>query len=669
MKKARATNGKTSRRHEEVEHTDSAPSLWTALRLSGRKIFISELIVSFSLLGTIPFIFQDNAQASQENLPITILHSNDLHAHEASYFEKGRSIGGISRIAYLIKNAKKTKKNVLAIDAGDIFQGTPYFETYKGKSEVECLNKSGYDIYTIGNHEFDGGSKNLGEQLKLAKFDVISANLDASSDANLNSIVKPSVIKTIDGEKVAFIGMITPVLSEMSPLLDGVKVKATGANWMEPLKAEVEKMKSQGVNKIVVVSHCGLDLEKEMAEKLPDIDVIVGGHSHTRLEKPVVVKHEGGNDTYVLQTGCYGRALGRFDLVFDPSGKVLPESKYRLININEKIFQDPEVQAYVTEMGKPFAALQTTFICNALGNFDNHFKNHPTDSPIGDLICDALAFTGAEHGATIALQNRGGIRGGLEQGPISIQRVREILPFLNKLIIATLKGDALMAVLEKSVSGMRGARFLDVYGLKFAYDPSLEVGKKVIFAYAQTKEGSWEKIQPDELYRVGVNDFTFNGGEGYEFKNPKDVVDTNMRLSAVMEKYLEKKKDVSPEPPSRLMAVSSTLAALEGKKNSTLLVDYPSAPGGDLNIVSGTGEGISFLKQIGPVPLSNPTIYRRAKLDDGGKYKIDLSQIKSNNKGAQSSKGESETWVAVVLKARDKDGSTIKITSIPFKTK
>lgn len=630
------------------------------MKKAGARFLASELIVTLGLLGSIPFYALDAAHASQENFSFTILHSNDLHSHEASFLEKGRNVGGISRIAHLIKSSKKNNPRVFAVDAGDIFQGTPYFEYYKGASEVECLNKAGYDIYTIGNHEFDEGSKNLGEKLKAAKFDVISANLDPSADANLSQVVKASVVKTIDGEKIGFIGMITPVLNEMAPHLAGVKVKATGANWMDPLKAEIDNLKKQGVNKIVVVSHCGLELEKQMAESLPDVDVVVGGHSHTRLDKPVIVKRADGSNCYVVQTGCYGRALGRLDLAFDSKGELLlPQSKYRLINITDKIFQDPETQAYVSEMGKPFAALQSTFIGNALGNFDNKFKNYPTDSPIGDLICDALANIGAEYGATIALQNRGGIRGGIEQGQISVQRVREVLPFTNKMMVATLRGDALLQVLEKSVSGVLGARFLDVAGLKYAYDPTMEAGKRIIFAFALTKEGKYERIAPTDLYRVAVNDFTFNGGEGYEFKDPKDIVDTKLRLSTVLEKYLEKKKDVTPVPPSRLMAVSSNIAKMQADKKS-IVVDYP-APGADLQIVTGSDESVSFLGKVGPVPLKDPVLFRKAKLDEAGSYKIDLSSL--------SSKSTAPLWMAVLLRARDKDGNTTLITSVPIKVK
>ncbi|MBX9722257.1 MAG: bifunctional metallophosphatase/5'-nucleotidase, partial [Candidatus Obscuribacterales bacterium] len=508
--------------------------------------------------------FSDDT-ASQEKFTITILHSNDTHSHEDSFVEHGKNLGGMPRIAHVIREAKKNNKHVLAVDAGDIFQGTGFFETYKGEVEIECMNKAGYDLYTIGNHDFDEGPENLGKQLKNAKFDVISCNLDVSSDPNLSVEVKPSVVKEIAGQKIGFIGIITPQLVELAPKLGAVKLISAGPNWMEPLRAEIEKLKKQGVNKIIVVSHCGVDLETLMAKSIPDIDVVVGGHSHTRLDKATVVDQADGAHTMVVQTGSYGRTLGELDLVFDKSGKlIMPETKYKLIDLTEKVSEEPDVKAYVVEKAKPFAALQSTILSEASANFDNRFKRFEFDSGIGDILTDAIAEATKDQGVTMAFQNRGGIRAGIDQGPISVQKVREILPFPNKVMVATVSGKTLMGVLEHSASAMTGGsaggRFLDEHGVKFAYDPLKEDGHQVIYAYAQDKDGSYKEITPDQNYRIAVNDFTFNGGESYDFKEAKDVLDTGKRVSAVFEDYLSKHKIVTPQVPSRFLRVSHSIA-------------------------------------------------------------------------------------------------------------
>ncbi len=631
-----------------------------------RRIFV--LSIALSLPGL--FAWQVNSQdsQSQENFAFTILHSNDLHSHEDSYLEHGKNIGGLPRIAHLIKVAKKKSDKVLAVDAGDLFQGTAYFEEYKGESDVECLNKAGYDIYTLGNHDFDEGSENLGKQMKLARFDVICSNLDVSSEPNLSKVVKHSVVKNIGGQKVAFIGVITPALKQLAPRLDGVKLLATDKEWTKPVEAEIAKAREEGINKIILVSHCGVEPEKELAA-LDDVDLVIGGHSHTRLDKAIVVDHKDGSRTMLVQTGCYGRALGRLDLVFDKDGKLLlPESQYRLINITDRIFEEPDLKAYVTEKGKPFEYLKKPLVMAEL-NFDNRFSRYSNDSPMGDLICDALFDAGIEDGATITLQNRGGIRGGFEQGPITIGRVREVLPFQNKLIISTVSGSTLLRALEHSVSakGGTGGQFFDVHGLKFAWDPSLPAGKRIVFAYAQNKEGAYEKIEAADLYRIGVNDYTFKGGEGYDFKDARDIKDTGLRLSTVMENYLKKKEKISPALPSRFLKVSSNLAQRKTEDGEEIIhVSYPS-PGADLYVLQGSGEGVSFMSKLGVLPLENPQLKASKKTDSEGKLTLSVSELMPPAKSkTEKSKGEN-LFVSVLLKAREKDGSSISLVSPPFK--
>lgn len=600
-----------------------------------------------------------------ESFSFTILHSNDIHSHEDSFLENGKNVGGMSRIAYLIKNLKKNNPKVLAVDAGDVFQGTAFFENYKGETDIECLSQAGYDIFTPGNHDFDEGPENLAKQLKNAKFDVINCNLDLSGVPALKELVKPSVIKTIDGEKVAFVGVITPALKELVNKLGDVKFLSPSEKWMQPVRDEVERLKKLGINKIVLVSHCGVDLEKSLAA-IEGVDLVIGGHSHTRLDKAVVVEQANGEKAMVVQTGCYGRALGRLDLVFDKEGKiVLPDSTYRLINITDKVFEDPQLKAYVTEKGKPFEYLTKTILSHATARFDGRFKRYDWDSPIGDLICDALFEKAIENGATITLQNRGGIRGGLDEGPVSLEKVREILPFPNKLVVATVTGKTLVAALEHSVerSGT-GGPFFDLHGIKHAWDPGLPAGQRIVFAQAQNKEGDYEPIVPDELYRIGINDYSFNGGEGYDFKDAKDLVNTGARLSDALEEYLKKRKTISPALPTRFLRVTSGVAKLSGSGDSLKLLIEGAPPDAELSIFSGSARSVSFLKKFGVLPLANARLLRSSEIGPDGRLELGVSELL----GGKRSKGnKSETWLAVLLKSRDENGDTRRTVSVPLK--
>jgi hypothetical protein len=247
--------------------------------------------------------------------------------------------------------------------------------------------------------------------------------------------------------------------------------------------------------------------------------------------------------------------------------------------------------------------------------------------------------------------------------------VREVLPFQNKLIVATVTGKALMRALENAMSavagGQTGGRFLDVHGLKFAWDPTLELGHRIVFAFAQNKEGVYEPIAADELYRIAMNDFSFNGGEGYDFKDAKDVIDTGLRLSTVLENYLKKKKQIAPALPDRFMRVSTNIAKLvPDSKGDYIAIDYP-APESTVTVLSGTDRSISFMKKIGTVPLANPELLQTLKTGEDGRAQLKVSELATKGSG-KASKGNSSDWICVILQTRDPQGNSTKIVSVPL---
>ena len=278
------------------------------------------------------------------------MHTNDIHAHDLPFKEKGHLIGGLSKIAYLVSSMRKQHNNVVVVDAGDFFQGTPMFQRYGGEVEIEALNEIGYDIVELGNHEFDKGSIYLAKQLKQAKFPILACNIDCSAVPDLRNLVKPSMVKEINGEKIAFIGVITPDLENKVLELDGVKIKTPNGDWMQSVKDEIAYYQNQGINKIVIVSHCGVELDKHLAESIPSIDLIVGGHSHTCLRKSIWVSHEDGSQTMIVQTGCNARALGNTYLSFDQLGHVSKtKTQYKLIPITEALPSNKQLDKYLTD--------------------------------------------------------------------------------------------------------------------------------------------------------------------------------------------------------------------------------------------------------------------------------------------------------------------------------
>ncbi len=591
----------------------------------------------FMVFGLLIVVASLAARSDSAGLHLTILHTNDLHAHDESFEERQRSIGGFPRIGHMLRLLRaKDPKHTLTIDAGDIFQGTPLFTKYHGEVEVSMLNKMGYDIYTIGNHEFDDGPQNLAQQLKLAKFDVINCNMDLSAEPELGALVKPSVIKEIDGQKIAFIGGITADLNSVALNTGGVKIKSAGPNWVQPFIDEVDRLKASGINKIVLVTHCGVESDKILAQSIPEIDVIIGGHSHTRLDKPVIVEHSDGSTTTIVQTGCYGRAFGKLDVAFDDKGRIVPASTdYRLINITDKIVSDPDLKAYVDEKVEPLLGLRKEIVGEATDAFDNSFRNYPWDSSLGDVICDALVGEGKNYGIQIGFENRGGIRARIEKGPITAEKVEEMLPFDNKVVFATISGAMLLKNLEHSFAGPLGGSFFDESGLKIAYDTSRPKGDRIVYALAQNSHGDWKAIDPNGKYKIAVNDYSFKSGEGYDFAGAENIEYVPERISAAFRHYLDKHHVISPQAPDRIVPLTKDLAQIQKKRDGLYLSIKDAPPNSKLTVVEGTHRGVSSLRDV-PVPLSNPKI-----VETGIKATAEGSQlVKLNGVAAKS-------WVCV----------------------
>jgi 5'-nucleotidase/UDP-sugar diphosphatase len=603
-----------------------------------------------------------NSEPQSPDFQFTILHTNDLHSHDEPFTENTRSIGGIARIGHLIRSIRKQEPNTVVVDAGDIFQGTPFFSKYHGAVEVHLLNEIGYDLFTIGNHEFDDGPENLAEQLKQAKFQIISANLDCSKFPPLGDLVKSSVVKEINGQKVGFIGCVTPDLETLALNRGEVKLKQKGPDWYQPIKDEVEKLKKEGINKIIILSHSGLDRERDLAKNIPDIDAVVGGHSHTRMDRPEIFEHPGVGTTVVVQTGSYGRALGKLHLAFDKDGKlVFPETTYHLINITDKIYEDADLKKYIDEKGQPLLALKKDVLGEAETDFDNKWLTMPWDSPLGDMVTDAIFESAKQYGATIAFENRGGIRARIDKGPISEETVQEMLPFDNRLTIGTITGDTLLKTVEHSVQKAGGGRFLDVHGLKIAYDLKGDPGHRVVFALSEKKPGEeksgdekWVSIDPAKKYRIAINSYTFAGGEEYDFKTAENVKNLPDKMSDVFRAYLKKQPNNHASPPSRIVPVIATLARPE--KNGTAVkvhvhADFPCAKA---YLITGDGLGVDSVKITTrsehdvAVPLAHPKIVRTEELE--GKTVFDLSPPEGNDvRLSAGSNGVKKQLVIVIV--------------------
>ena len=266
---------------------------------------------------------------------ITILHTNDTHSHIEPFpndHYKTPNQGGIARRATLIENIRKENPNTLLLDAGDIFQGTPFFNFYGGELEFKLMSMLKYDAATIGNHDFDNGIDGLLAQLPNAKFDFLSANYDFKNTI-LDNYVKPYKVFVKDEIKIGVFGLGV----ELEGLVDPKMYKET--KYLDPIEIAQDMSRilkeEQQCDLVICLSHLGYFYKSNperisdlvLASKTKDIDLIIGGHTHTFLPKPTITKNNIGENVLVNQVGCFGLNVGRIDFYFDSDQTKISKGK------------------------------------------------------------------------------------------------------------------------------------------------------------------------------------------------------------------------------------------------------------------------------------------------------------------------------------------------------
>jgi 5'-nucleotidase len=256
---------------------------------------------------------------------LTILHTNDVHSNLEAFPDdhpKFPGMGGVAARKALIDKIRAENEQVLLLDSGDIFQGTPYFNFFNGEPEIRAMNEMGYDAATIGNHEFDGGMPNLAQQIFNAGFPFICSNYDFHNTV-LNKKTKPFLVLKKGHLRVGLIGL-------------GVELKGLvpdklceGVGYRDPISAANSVAsylkKKERCHLVIALSHLGFQYQSDkvsdlhLAEKSQNIDIILGGHTHTFLDAPVFVKNISGRDVLIHQVGWAGVRLGRVDLFFEKS--------------------------------------------------------------------------------------------------------------------------------------------------------------------------------------------------------------------------------------------------------------------------------------------------------------------------------------------------------------
>jgi 5'-nucleotidase len=506
-----------------------------------------------------------------------ILHINDLHSRiqpinrfdstcDAQDDAAGECFGGVARVATAINTLRDeltaAGQSVIVLDAGDQFQGSFMYTTYRGAAEAEFMQAIGFDAMAVGNHEFDDGPAALAEFIDAVDFPVVSGNLDLMQSDLLRDRVADHVVLEVNGMQVGIVSALATNTAETSS--PGPNV--TFQDEVAALQADVDALTEQGVEIIIALTHVGLPRDIEIAQNVTGLDVIVGGHSHTYLSSsdddaqgqyPIWVANDDAVMVPVVQAYAYSKYLGHLVVTFDDAGFVTAASGDTMV-LDASVTPDADIAARVAELAGPIEQAMQVVIGQSTAPIEgDRAICRAMECSMGNLVTDAMLDHVADQGIQIAIQNGGGLRASIDQGDITMGEVFTVLPFQNTLATFELTGANIIASLENGVSEVAdgAGRFPQVAGLRYVWDANAEPGNRILSVEVAT-DGGFAPIDPVAVYGVVSNNFMRGGGDGYALFETQgmNAYDYGPGLEQVVADYLAANSPYTPYTDGRISA-------------------------------------------------------------------------------------------------------------------
>ncbi|WP_035351551.1 bifunctional 2',3'-cyclic-nucleotide 2'-phosphodiesterase/3'-nucleotidase [Fictibacillus gelatini] len=496
----------------------------------------------------------------KENVKVQLLGINDFHGQLDTYNAK-LNAGGAEYLAAYLKQREATNPNTLLVEAGDMVgASSPVSALLQDEPTIRFLNKLGFDVGTVGNHEFDEG---VAEMLRLihggphpktegkygpfegANFPYVAANL--IDEKTKKPILDPYVIKKVDGIPIGFIGV---VLSDTPGIV--IPSGVAGVQFTDETEAinkAAEELKAKGVKSIVVLAHnpansnfdgTGATGELvDIANKIDDeVDVLFGGHNHAFTN--TVVDHK-----LIVQSYSYGTAFSDVDLEIDPDTKDIVSKKGEIVTTyRDKIQPDADIKAMVDKYKEDVAPIINEVVGHAAEAITRD-PNADGEITLGNLIADSMK---AQTGTDFAFMNPGGIRSDINAGDITWGELFTVQPFGNDLVKMELTGEQIRKIFNEQWADPTRPRFLQISGLKVTYDDSRPAGDRIVdITFPDGKP-----IDPAKTYTITTNNFLAGGGDSFlTFKEGKNQVVDIVDLDALV-KYVKAKGEVNPKFEGRI---------------------------------------------------------------------------------------------------------------------
>lgn len=482
-----------------------------------------------------------------QQMSLTILHTNDTHGHllpfsypsvvpagsDLAGLKIRSDIGGIARRATLVRQLRKELESrgtaVWLIDAGDFSDGTPFSTEYHGEADISAMNAAGYEFSTLGNHEFNNSLTWLKKLISEFHYPVLCANAMETSTGK--PLTPTSVIREIGGLKIGIFGILTHEAATYQASKDGVTV----AGEIETAQSMTKALRSEA-DIVIAISHAGEEMDEKIAAAVPGLDVIVGGHSHSRLPSGQFVWHSDElkakevNGTVIVQAHQWGGELGRLDLLFikdSNGGWHVDRYRARLIPVTPDIAEDPAVAAVVDRYWKPIAGRYGEIIGKAAEDITERCDDLAPYNLVADSIREAM-------GTDIEFENMGGVRAPLVKGNITLADVIDMDPFDNKVMTFKVTGRQLKEILIKSRPAVSGLR----YRMENGELREVTVGGK--------------PLNDDRVYTGATNSYF----AGYALKGI-ELTNTGKARRDVLIEQIRKKGTVNPAYDGRRVVVGN----------------------------------------------------------------------------------------------------------------
>ncbi|XP_046802612.1 apyrase isoform X3 [Lucilia cuprina] len=528
------------------------------------KTFGFLLICLTTLLGL------SKQQVKADLFPLSIIHINDFHARfEATDTGGGTCndntacIGGYARTVYTVKRLLEELKDTNAVyfNAGDSFQGTLWYNIGRWNVTSQFLNMLPADAMTLGNHEFDHGVEGVVPFLESLNTTMLVANMYSTNEPEMTGKYQKSMIIERSNRKIGVIGVILETTYDLANTGNLIF-----RNESVAIVEEAEKLKSQGANIIIVISHCGYEVDKLIAEHAgSEIDVIVGSHSHTFLytgdnppgpdtpkgDYPTQVTHASGHRVLIVQAGAYAKYVGNLTVYFDDDGNVV-DFEGAPIYMSNSVPEDFSV----TEALKPWRQEIESVGNRVIGRSAVYLQQKECSTGecnLGNFVTDAMLHAFLEEqnydgpnwsNITIAFTAQSHFRVPLQPGNITYNHLITMCPWENDIFVVTLNGSIIRKLLEDCIAPLTAAsnysyRFPQLSGLKVVYNITNPVGQRVQDLKVRCQEcvvPRYVNLDLEKDYKVVLMDYLANGKDGFNLikENAKDFRRGPGDLDAIM---------------------------------------------------------------------------------------------------------------------------------------